>query len=733
MYPKNPLAGSRWIGTDAAPASCPVIKRHFVLLPDSLPADRRSADNGSFIDADLFITGLGYFSVTLNGHALTDDRFQPNVTDYEKREFTKITYPCRDSFRHRIYYCRYPAGGFLVPGENVLEITLGGGWYHQTERVAEGEMSYGDTLKTVFALYIGRNEIPAIVSDGSETWTAGEIVYSNLFIGECHDRTKTDTVPKPVTVLPTPDSMLTEQIGIPDRVIRRILPRKLHTVDGRVVYDAGENISGVVRVTKPDGCAVLRFAENLRADGSLDFGSTGWNYTCSSGKKQIMTDTFVGMGTFEPQFVWHGFRYFDVEGDIDMAEVLVIHSDTPVTSRFSSDNEGLNFLYDAWIRTQLDNMHGSIPSDCPHRERLGYTGDGQNCAEAAMMLLDTREFYRKWIRDIFDSQDKARGHIQHTAPFQGGGGGPGGWGCAAVIVPYHFWKQYGETALIREYYDGMRQWVTYLENSMENGLVVREEDGGWCLGDWCTLGKCEIPEPFVNTYFFVRSLRMLMEMAEAIGKTEDICAYRTLDRTMCDALIAAYADETGTHFCGGIQGADAYAVDIGIAGAQTAELLAEKYDRMGHFDTGFLGTDILLRVLFETGHADTAYRLLSAEERGSFLYMKRHGATTIWESWDGGGSHNHPMFGGCARFLFSYLLGIGQKTAGWEMPVIKPILPNGLDFIRGSMETVRSTFSVSLERHRETMHITVTTPCDAELVYGDKTVPLYAGTVTVIL
>ena len=123
----------------------------------------------------------------------------------------------------------------------------------------------------------------------------------------------------------------------------------------------------------------MRFAENLTEEGELDFDSTGANYACASGRPQIMTDTFICDGTrriFEPKFVWHAFRYFEVVGEIDDLEVLVIHSDCPVTARFDSPSEGLNFLFDAYVRTQLNNMHGSIPSDCPHRERLGYTGDG---------------------------------------------------------------------------------------------------------------------------------------------------------------------------------------------------------------------------------------------------------------------------------------------------------------------------------------------------------------------
>ena len=163
----------------------------------------------------------------------------------------------------------------------------------------------------------------------------------------------------------------------------------------------------------------MRFAENLSEDGRLDFKSTGDPSIGRSGERQIMCDRFITDGKkrrFMPKFLWHAFRYFEVRGDfshMDEPTVAVIHADTPVISEFESDAEVLNFLFDAYVRTQLTNYHGSFPSDCPHRERLGYTGDGQVCAKAAMMLLDTQKLYRKWIRDILDCQDVkiGRAHV----------------------------------------------------------------------------------------------------------------------------------------------------------------------------------------------------------------------------------------------------------------------------------------------------------------------------------
>lgn len=664
----SPLSGASWVAPDL-PCHSPIISRSF-------HAEKSEK-------AVLIVTGLGYFEARLNGKKLGRDLLSPNPTDYEPRNFKKITYPCRDRFTHRIYYKSFDLAGLLRDGENLLEIQLGGGWFVQEERIAEGEMSFGDRVKCIYSLGFPDR---TIVSDGSEMWQSSEIVYSNLFIGEIIDPT-VHTEPRRVTVLPSPDSILCPEIGAPDREIRTVKPKKCGNI-----YDAGENVSGYVRIKSKSGYKgkiTLRFSEEQK-DGALDFASSGAGYKCSTGKPQIMTDTFICDGTeriFEPKFVWHCFRYFEIDGEFADAEVVVVHSDVAVTSGFESDSEGCNFLFDAYVRTELDNMHGSFPSDCPHRERLGYTGDGQITAPTAMLMLDSREFYRKWIRDILDCQDPDTGHIQHTAPFMGGGGGPGGWGSAVIIVPYHFRKIFGETDILREAYPAMKKWIGYLIAHSENSLVVREEEGGWCLGDWCTLEKCALPEPLVNSYYLVKTLGMLREIAGALGEEFE---YDALEADTLEAIKRTYF--TGEYDRS--QGRLVYGAALGLV---SADECADYYDKLGHFDTGFLATDILCELLFESGHADVFGKLIENDAPGTYLYMKRHGATTIWEHWRGG-SHCHPMFGAPARQLFCGILGIKELAPGFEEYEIKPQLPASMNYAKGFITTPRGRLTVEVRR-----------------------------------
>ena len=679
------------------------------------------------VEGSIEITGLGYFAVKLNGKEITADRFVPAASDYEKRDFKNLLYPISDTFTHRIYFLRYDCGHVLQTGENQIEIQLANGFYRQTQRVAEGNMEYGQDLKTAFCLtFRDESGTHQVYSDGTELWRDSEIVSSHLFIGEVHDARKGSVKPqwKPVHLLSAPQAELSLQTCPADRVISTVTPVLLKQDGNRQIYDAGENISGNVRITTcaPAGTQIrLRFAENY-IDGELDFKSTGSEYICTNGSRQIMEDVFICDGTrrsFEPMFVWHAFRYFEIIGPVESAAVQVIHSNTPVNSAFSSDAEGMNWLYNAFLRTQLNNMHGGVPSDCPHRERLGYTGDGQVCAEAAMLTIESRAFYRKWIRDILDCQDVVGGHVQHTAPFMGGGGGPGGWGCAIVLVPYQYYLRYGETEMLHKCYEPMKKWCGYLDSRLEGNLVTSEEPGGWCLGDWCTAEKTVLPTPFVNTYYYIRCLRILQEIAVLLGRAEDTAGFTFREKALTEALVNAYYDRSTGNFFQNIQGANAYALHLGLGDERTLKNLVAFYRQLGRFDTGFLGTDILLEVLYKNGQADLAYQLLNSREKGSFLYMKDRGATTLWETWGGEESHDHPMFGAGARHLITSVLGIGQapQTAGYSDIVICPQIAEQMQYAKGHIQTENGTISTGWRKEDGKIYLSAQLPKDTRGIF----------------
>ena len=649
--------------------------------------------------AMLDITGLGYFEAYINGYPITVDKLIPVPSDYFRRDFAAATYPVHDLFTHRIYFHTFDISVFLRKGDNELKIITGGGWFVQNERIAEGRMGYADRPRCIFELNLD-DEI--IASDGSEVYTDCEIRDTSLFIGETIDYTYTPKEPKRVKTLPAPESILTQTDAVPDRIIRKIHPTLISECKEKRIYDAGENASALVALRANRGKYILRYSEYLDGDGDLDFTSTGSQSRGTSGNEQIMTDIFISDGesrTFMPHFTWHAFRYFEIEGDIsgiENVEVCVIHSNVNLTAEFDSDSEGANFLFDAYARTQLSNYHGSYPSDCPHRERLGYTGDGQVCAPAAMMMFDSKVLYRKWIRDILDCQDKNTGHVQHTAPFQGGGGGPCGWGAAIITVPYAYVKQFGDMSILKEALPAMRRYIQFIESCVENGMVMRESEGGWCLGDWEYLDSGKVPDHFVNTALFVHALRMYRRMS-------DSNEFEYLELACLEALKREYV------LLKDIGAASVWATYIGI---ESPEIPKKYYEVLGKFDTGFLATDALIEILFKYGYADTAGKLFSSTGIGSFLEMKRRGATSLFESWSCHGSGSHPMFGACTSSLFEGILGIKQAadSYGYEKICFNPSLPADMNYARGSILTPRGRISVALKRFYDRIDVILTVP-----------------------
>lgn len=673
--------------------------------------------------AEITVCGLGFFRLWINGREVSEDKFVPVNSQYCKRDLTAFEYPITDELSYRTYAVRYDISKFLVGGENDIRAVLGCGWFAQKKRNAEGYTKYGG-IKLCYKIDAEDRDgkLYTFVSDEKLLWRQSRITENNIYFGEAHDMDLSDELTardgfKKVIKAPAHETEFFIQDCPADRVTRIIEPKKLADLGAVSVYDMGENISGypVVAATEDGAYITVRCSEEINADGTLNFDS------CDPG--QIQCDEYRNAKKGEecmPWFTWHGFRYFELTNNAKPVRCEVVHSDCAVTSAFESDSEMLNWLYDAYIRTQLCNMHSGVPSDCPHIERLGYTGDGQLCCEAAMMLLDSQKFYQKWLEDISDCQSTDNGHVQHTAPFMGGGGGPAGWGGAMAIVPYEMYKIYGDRETFRRYLPKILRYFDYLDSRSSGGLVCREEQGGWCLGDWCTPEPIAICEPFVNTVLCVKQMLMTKEAAEAIGENETAQMLgRRIEEKRQAILNAYYSPQTGS-FIGDVQGANSFATDIGLGGERAYENTRKKYSAADSFDTGIFGTDILIRVLFERGDANTAFRLLTSEGKGSFYNMKKQGATTIWENWDGERSHSHPMFGAATRYLFSFILGITQEktSAGYEHILIAPQIPDGLNYASGHITTVRGKISVTFKRTESEADFYVTVPQRARFTYG---------------
>ncbi|MBR2038455.1 MAG: hypothetical protein IKA09_12145, partial [Lachnospiraceae bacterium] len=415
-------------------------------------------------------------------------------------------------------------------------------------------------------------------------------------------------------------------------------------------------------------------------------------------------------------------------------------------SHFECDNETLNWIYKTFIHTMLCNLHSGHPSDCPHLERRGYTGDGQLTAHAVFSVLDAEKIYKKWVQDICDGQDLKSGHIQYTAPYIRSGGGPGGWGCAIVEVPYQLYKHFGNIEYLEKYYENMRRYIDYLEAHSEFGLVTSDKEGEWCLGDWCGPNilypdrnitfhnqQVMIPAPMVNTYFMVKSLQQMCEIAKWIGKEEDISEYEEKIALRKRAITATYFNTFDGNFVMNVQGANAYAVDLGLGNEKTYENIVDYYTKLGCFDTGIFATDILVRVLFEHGHAELAVDLLRNDGAQGYEHWRQIGATTFHEYWDSNRSrsHNHPMFGAPVAYFFEYLLGIKQdkESAGYNSVTIAPMAVSRFGYMKGSMRVPKGEISVAYEKVGEKVKFDIVIPIGvcAKFKYLEQELDLKEG------
>ena len=373
--------------------------------------------------------------------------------------------------------------------------------------------------------------------------------------------------------------------------------------------------------------------------------------------------------------------------DID---IRIVHTDVDTVGSFECSNALFNKIHENYTRTQLGNFHGSFSSDCPHRERLGYTGDGQVITESTIFNFDMRQFYLKWLDDIDDARNKKTGYVPHTAPFGGGGGGPA-WGSAYVIVPWLYYLYYGDSEVLYKHYSGMKHWVDYLGTRTDGDyIVVREEPNGWCLGDWATPDKIELPEPLVNTAYYYHVSHIMSKVAGVLQNETDRERFSVLADSIRLNFNNQFLDPETLNYWEGRQGANIFPLAFGLVPDLIhKEVFTNLIDHLKeideHFDTGILATPLLLDVLTDLKQHDLAYRIMNQRDFPSFGdYIEGKGATTLWENWDGGSSHSHPMYGSVIRWFYNDLAGINpvEEAPGFKKFDLKPVFPEDLKFVK---------------------------------------------------
>jgi len=688
----------------------------------------------------LNILGLGFFKCYINGICINPDTFLPLSSDYEA-----TCDPVDEVLSgHRVYVPNFDIAPYVKQGDNVIAIHFGGGWYTHLCRV------FG-LPKAIYCISAEENDGTVNFVSDENCRIGDSFVEDYEFVKfENHDYTKWQACldenfddsawDNAVLVEPLETEYFSTDCPC-DALIEELSVKTVGKTEKGIVYDCGQNTTGypVIKVKAGNGEKIqIVFSEAILPDGNVD--------PTHSHRQSFSVVSDGTERTVQPEFTWYGFRYFEVIGDAVPKCVKVVHANIASASTFESDNETLNWVYKTFMHTMLCNMHTGHPSDCPHIERRGYTGDGQLTCHAVLSTLDAKAFYEKWLQDIADSQDTLSGHIQYTAPYIRSGGGPGGWGCAIVEVPYQLYKHYGDKTVLSKYYPNMRRYIDYLESHSAHGLVVSDKEGEWCLGDWCgpnilypdkditaSNQQMILPASMVNTYFMVKSLEKMCKIAQIIGKSEDIAEYVEKINYRKEVITAAYFNKFDNNFIMNAQGANAFAVDIGLGTKKTYENLVRYYTKLGYYDTGIFGTDILTRILFENGNAELAVDVMTNNGTQGYEHWRRNGATTFHEYWDSNRSrsHSHPMFGAPVAYIFEYLLGIKQTqgSCGYSTLAIEPQAVSKFGYMSGSMKTPNGTVSVSYKKIDGKVDFSVVVPKNtkATFKYQDTVFELSEG------
>nr|MDQ2730717.1 glycoside hydrolase family 78 protein [Armatimonadota bacterium] len=658
--------------------------------------------------ARAYFCGLGYGELYLNGQKVGDHVLSPAQTDYDHRLLSHLSYPIENNLSHRTLYETYDVTSFLKAGPNACGVIIGNGWFAQRERRVEGWLDYGSPrmiLQLDIQLEDGRQEI--LGSDGTWKVSTGPITANSIFRGEDYDARLEkegwdragfdDSDWSSAQTVPAPLGPLHAQGCPPDRVLDTVQPAaETHPNPDTARYDMGRNIAGWVRL-KVQGPAGAQLKLRFISEEGEDYGQRD-SYTLRGPPAGAAAPE-----VWEPRFTWHGFRTVEISGlsqgvTLRSVEGRVVHTDVESAGQFSCSNPLINGIQTLYLGAELSNLHGGVPSDCPHRERLGYTGDGQITCEAAMDNFRMDGFYTKWMDDIADAQNQRTGFVPHTAPFGGGGGGPP-WGSACVILPWRMYQQYGDRLILEAHYAGMKHWVQYLTSRTDkDGIVTHEEPGGWDLGEWATPGPVQVPAELVNTCYYALCAQLTARTAAVLGHPDEQEAYNKIANDAGSAVNRRFYNPSAGQYSIGRQGADVFPLAFGLTptgqeGRVLDSIVQNVARNGGRLDTGIMGTPLLLDVLSDAGRTDLAYAILTQTTFPSYGNMIAKGATTLWENWDGSGSHDHPMFGSVSAWFYRRLAGINPDPAGpgFKKIIIRPEPVGDLTWAGADYQSIHGT------------------------------------------
>ena len=728
--------------------------------------------------ARLYATAHGVYEAQINGAPVSDTLLNPGYTSYDKM----------------LCYQTYDVTDLLTQGDNALGFTVADGWYSGYIGGPGIPAEYGNDLSVLCQLDIEYTDETHEVLGSSEGFKCGfgKLIYSDLFIGEkqnlsleqanwsCPDFD--DSSWKQAVPVSFDTSNLLSNWYEPVRKTDRLMAVDTFTSPkGELLVDYGQVISGRTRlIIETEGPVTIQVEHTEVLD-------TEGNYTNNvMGANKDHLDVFTttgGIEALEAVFAFHGFRYIRITADgpftLLASEAYAIGSNLRETGTFSCDDPRLNRLMSNVRWSQKGNFL-SIPTDCPQRERMGWTGDIQVFAPTAAFNMDTRGFLRTWLRNVRADQ-LSDGQIPNIVPFaptyrdvvfaSAGGVSSTGWGDAIIAVPWAQYQLLNDKRVLADCYQAMKKWIAYgtkcseegvpekYRNTTDKATIDRQRylwNTGFHWGDWLVpsivLSNGEIDmfqsslrtREIVAPAMFARSVRLMATIAGVLEHHEDQRRYEQQFAQIRRAYIEEYIKPDGTIASDyPLQGIYVMVLAFGLYPDELKDALVQHLVSMiehngGLLDTGFLATPYLLDVLVDTGHSDLAYRLLFEERCPSWLYEVKMGATTTWESWqaileDGTPtdvSYNHYANGCVADFIYRHIGGLTATTPGYRTFDIAPDYSCGLHEVHLSYDSVCGLIAVNWERNGSSVKLEVTVPQNttARIRKGDTWQTVGGGT-----
>lgn len=699
--------------------------------------------------ARAYIAAAGYYDLFVNGERVGENYLDPGYTHFDKR----------------ILYVTHDITPLLAKGDNAVAAVLGNGWYNGQSVAVWNfhEARWRDRPRLLCELRVTYTDgtTATVVSDDSWRTTTGPYTYNNIYSGDMYDATLEEEGWKSagfddskwqqaaLTEAPAPLLVAQQMPGI--RINEEMNPVSVKAFSDKMyVYSFPKNIAGLCRL-KVKGAAgtriTLKHGELLKADGRLEQGNINVYYHPVKPGEVFQMDVFTLKGTgeeevFMPSFTYHGFQYVEVESSqpITLTEEsltgLFMYTDVNAVGSFSCSNSLLNKIWDATMLAYVGNLH-SIPTDCPQREKNGWTADAHIAVDLGLLGFDGITFYEKWMNDFIDNQRDNIGDLSGIIPSSGWGYGawPGPvWDAALFIIPNALYNYYGEARSIEHLYPTMLRYLDYLKTKEKDGCL----DFG--LGDW-VYWKATTNNTYTSTAYYYLDYTLMARFAALLGK--DATPYQQKADELKAAINAKFFNPQTGIYAEGTQTAQAVALHLGLVPEGKEQLVADKLLETvvanNYFlDFGLLGSKTVPAMLTKYGYIEDAMKMITKTEAPSWGYwVETMGYTTLPETWTlspkfADASLNHVFMGDVSAWMMNQLAGINydETAPGYGNILITPHFVKGLDWAKGEYYSVKGCIASEWKREDGKVILTVTVPsgCTADVKVGADSQKLVSGT-----